>query len=85
MVVRRLLFRKGVVKKTTPSGGLFWGYIFGFEILIINGLLVFAGLFFIRKRGTLINFQGSVLNRHNLPHKPRGFFGINSIQRITAV
>jgi Na+/proline symporter len=27
-----------------------WGYKFGFELLIINGLLVFAGMYFTRKR-----------------------------------
>ena len=32
------------------SEWLFWGYKFGFEILIINGLLVFLGLYFTRKR-----------------------------------
>jgi Na+/proline symporter len=32
------------------SEQLFWGYKFGFELLIINGLLVFAGLYFSRKR-----------------------------------
>ena len=29
---------------------LLWGYKFGFEILILNGLLMFTGLFLIRKR-----------------------------------
>jgi Na+/proline symporter len=29
---------------------LLWGYKFGFEILILNGLLMFIGLFLIRKR-----------------------------------
>lgn len=29
---------------------LFWGYKFGFELLIINGLLVFGGLYFTRKK-----------------------------------
>jgi Na+/proline symporter len=33
------------------SERLFWGYKFGFELLILNGLLVFAGLYFTRKRG----------------------------------
>jgi Na+/proline symporter len=28
----------------------FWGYKFGFELLIINGLLVFAGLYLMRER-----------------------------------
>jgi len=32
------------------SEQLFWGYKFGFELLIINGLIVFAGLFFTRKK-----------------------------------
>jgi Na+/proline symporter len=32
------------------SEQLFHGYKFGFELLIINGLLVFAGLYFTRKR-----------------------------------
>jgi Na+/proline symporter len=32
------------------SERLFWGYKFGFELLIINGLLVFTGLFLTRKR-----------------------------------
>lgn len=27
-----------------------WGYKFGFEVLILNGLLMFAGLFLVRKR-----------------------------------
>jgi Na+/proline symporter len=31
------------------SQQLLWGYKFGFEILILNGLLVFAGLFFTRQ------------------------------------
>jgi Na+/proline symporter len=33
------------------SERLFWGYKFGFELLIINGLLVFLGLYFTRQRG----------------------------------
>ncbi len=32
------------------SSQLFWGYSFGFEILIVNGLLTFAGLFFIKRK-----------------------------------
>lgn len=32
------------------SEKLLWGYKFGFEILILNGLLMFLGLYFIRKR-----------------------------------
>lgn len=32
------------------SGDLFWGYKIGFELLIINGLLVFAGLYFTRRK-----------------------------------
>jgi Na+/proline symporter len=32
------------------SEQLFWGYKFGFEILIVNGLLVFGGLFLVRKK-----------------------------------
>jgi Na+/proline symporter len=32
------------------SERLFWGYKFGFELLIINGLLVFLGLYFTRRR-----------------------------------
>jgi SSS family transporter len=28
----------------------FWGYKFGFELLIVNGLLMFAGLWFVRKK-----------------------------------
>ena len=32
------------------SERLFWGYKFGFELLIINGLLVFLGLYLTRKR-----------------------------------
>jgi hypothetical protein len=32
------------------SQQLFWGYKFGFELLIINGLLVFAGLYFTRRK-----------------------------------
>lgn len=31
------------------SERLFWGYKFGFELLIINGLLVFSGLYFTRR------------------------------------
>jgi hypothetical protein len=31
----------------------FHGYSFGFELLIINGLLVFAGLYFTRRRNTM--------------------------------
>lgn len=32
------------------SERLFWGYKFGFELLIINGLLVFTGLYLTRKK-----------------------------------
>ncbi|WP_373494926.1 sodium:solute symporter [Aquiflexum sp.] len=32
------------------SENLLWGYKFGFEILILNGLLMFTGLYLIRKR-----------------------------------
>jgi Na+/proline symporter len=32
------------------SEKLLWGYKFGFEILILNGLLMFAGLYMLRKR-----------------------------------
>ncbi|WP_373521369.1 sodium:solute symporter [Aquiflexum sp.] len=32
------------------SESLLWGYKFGFEILILNGLLMFIGLYLIRKR-----------------------------------
>jgi Na+/proline symporter len=32
------------------SEQLLWGYKFGFEILILNGLLVFAGLYFTRRK-----------------------------------
>ena len=32
------------------SERMFWGYKFGFELLIINGLLVFAGLYFTRRK-----------------------------------
>ncbi len=32
------------------SEKLLWGYKFGFEILILNGLLMFAGLYLLRKR-----------------------------------
>jgi hypothetical protein len=32
------------------SERLFWGYSFGFELLIMNGLFVFAGLYLTRKR-----------------------------------
>jgi len=35
------------------SETLFSGYKFGFEILIVNGLLTFLGLLFISKKGTL--------------------------------
>ena len=33
------------------SPQLLWGYQFGFELLIINGLLMFTGLYFISKKG----------------------------------
>jgi len=33
------------------SERLFWGYRFGFELLILNGLLVFTGMYFTRKKG----------------------------------
>jgi hypothetical protein len=33
------------------SERLFGGYKFGFELLIINGLLVFAGLYLTRRKG----------------------------------
>jgi len=32
------------------SETLLWGYRFGFELLIINGLIVFVGLYLTRKR-----------------------------------
>jgi hypothetical protein len=32
------------------SQQLLWGYRFGFEILIVNGLLVFLGLYFTREK-----------------------------------
>jgi hypothetical protein len=32
------------------SETLLWGYKFGFELLIINGLLVFLGLYLTRKK-----------------------------------
>jgi Na+/pantothenate symporter len=32
------------------SEKLLWGYTFGFELLIINGLIVFAGLYITRRR-----------------------------------
>ena len=35
------------------SEQLLWGYKFGFELLILNGLLVFAGLYFYQKKGTI--------------------------------
>ncbi len=34
---------------------LFWGYKFGFELIIVNGGLTFLGMFFFRKKG--INLQ----------------------------
>ena len=34
------------------SQALFWGYQFGFEVLILNGLLMFLGLLLITKKGT---------------------------------
>ncbi len=37
------------------SQDLFWGYQFGFEILIVNGLLTFTALLFISKKSTNIN------------------------------
>jgi Na+/proline symporter len=36
------------------SEQLLWGYRFGFEILILNGILVFGGLFFTRRKGALV-------------------------------
>lgn len=32
------------------SQQLLWGYKFGFEVLILNGLLMFTGLYFVRKK-----------------------------------
>jgi hypothetical protein len=32
------------------SKSLFHGYAFGFELIVVNGLITFAGLFFIRKK-----------------------------------
>ncbi|MDX5478587.1 MAG: sodium:solute symporter, partial [Cyclobacteriaceae bacterium] len=32
------------------SQKLLWGYKFGFEVLILNGLLMFTGLYLIRKK-----------------------------------
>ena len=32
----------------------FWGYKFGFELLIINGLLVFLGIYLTRQRGFVV-------------------------------
>ena len=37
------------------SQDLFWGYQFGFEILIVNGLLTFTALLFISKKSININ------------------------------
>jgi len=37
------------IKLYSPQ--LLWGYQFGFELLIINGLLMFSGLYFISKKG----------------------------------
>jgi len=37
------------IKLYSPQ--LLWGYQFGFELLIINGLLMFGGLYFISKKG----------------------------------
>ncbi|MBR9999628.1 MAG: sodium:solute symporter [Cyclobacteriaceae bacterium] len=36
------------------SQALFWGYQFGFEVLILNGLLMFLGLLLITKKGSKI-------------------------------
>lgn len=35
------------------SEQLFWGYRFGFELLVLNGLITFIGLLLISKRGTV--------------------------------
>ncbi|MCO5253449.1 MAG: sodium:solute symporter [Bacteroidetes bacterium] len=35
------------------SRALFNGYVFGFEILIVNGIITFAGLFLLRSKGTV--------------------------------
>jgi Na+/proline symporter len=65
-----LFTRKQVVDKYVPylavlspvltylislnSETLFWGYKFGFEVLILNGLIMFTGLLLITKRGIKI-------------------------------
>jgi SSS family transporter len=36
------------------SEALFWGYKFGFEVLILNGLIMFTGLLLITKKGAKI-------------------------------
>jgi hypothetical protein len=35
---------------SSNSEALLWGYKFGFEVLILNGLLMFTGLYLLRKK-----------------------------------
>jgi len=44
------------------SERLFWGYKFGFEVLILNGLIMFLGLLLIRKKGV---YKSSIAGSQN--------------------